>query len=203
MFEWVDRIPFWLRAALSTLSYLGVWIAFSLPPLLNNQPEAFQAAGSIVVAWGVLFIGTKKIQYETSLRIADEVMITSALNRLEAHRRISDERTELTFDVHMLQIAQISAHSGVPNTIGPQSPEEIQDLSESIQQRTSKGMFRPPPPEDEQATKALTQLKSIRSKFDPWVKLMWRMELTFVIFGTLQWGYGNHWAVALYEFFAL
>lgn len=199
MFERVRSWPHKIRATLFFISFVAIWSVWSLPPLIANQPEEFQAAGSIIVAWGILFLIPQRVRHESTIRVAEEIAIVSLIERLEAHRKISDSKTELTFDLHMAQIAQLSKHVGAPNLIGPETDEEIGALSKSIQERTGGRTHMPPPKEDATAQRSLDQLRSIRSNFNPWLKLLWRIELGFMAFGTLQWGYGNQWVGPIHE----
>ena len=52
----------------------------------------------------------------------------------------------------------------------------------------------------ENATEASETWAEIEHEEEPWTTLVGRVELVFIVFGTIQWGYGNHWVINLHKY---
>ncbi len=193
------KLPFWLRALLYTLSYLAIWANFSLPHLIENRPVEFQAAGTLIIAWAIFFLGRHRLQYEQATHSAETHALIASLNRLEAHRTINEERLNLTFDLHMLQLSELSKKVGIPNPFGPTTAAEISDHALSIQKRMNGKVEIEAPEEDRIVAEAIKSLKANKKEIVPWTKLTWKIELFFLVAGTLQSGYGSFWVTIIHS----
>jgi hypothetical protein len=198
MFRWTQSWPHWLRATMAILLYVAIWSNFSLPALLRNDPFAFQAAGSIIVAWAIITIGRERFQSEESLQNAQYGSIVSALNRLEKHREVNEERLSTTFDLHLFYISQNADKLGIPNP-NNLSRDDMRawamDLNKILYEKSGPVQIE----EDQLVKDSLDYLKEVRETTGVWVKLQRRVEIVFLVFGTLQWGYGNKFVEAIYS----
>ena len=195
----IDRWPNWLRYTGYFLCFSGIWAIFSLGHLMANEPEAFQAAGSIVVAFAVFTLARSRVSYESALRRSQEIFIAAYLKKLDEQRKINEQRTENTFRMHALQIAQMSMHLNVPSIVGPSNAEELRREEEELQQLFANGSHFPPIEAVSELGKAQTQLETNVSNLEPWANFIWKLEVFFIILGTLQWGYGNFWVTFIHE----
>lgn len=191
-------LPLWTRKSLFALVMVLFWFLISLPALSSGDPLAFQASGSLVVAAGIILLATRRLDFSQRIQNSELAALLAAINRLEALRKLTEERLHITFDLHMLQIAELSRRAGVPNPNGPETTDEIRKHAEELERRIAGRTEIPPPPEETDAITAINDLTTAREFFDPWLPFLWRLELLFIIFGTLQWGYGNQWVVLFY-----
>lgn len=188
------RFPAPIKQLLYTLSFFTIWAVVCVPKIWLEDETRFQAAGSLVVAYTIAILVTRRAAYDRSLALSQEVAVTTALNRIEAHRKISEIRSDNTADLHAVQLVQISNHIGVPCPIGPQNETELRELGQDLEKRLAAESF-PPPKEDQAFVKAIDQLKEKRTALETWVSFMWKLEVFFLVFGTLQWGYGDQWLI--------
>ncbi|WP_146684007.1 hypothetical protein [Thioclava sediminum] len=172
------------------LAYIGIWILNCVPPLLQGKHEAFQASGTIIICFAILRIGLDRAKYEESISKADRETIVSAINRLEAHRELNEQRLALTFDIHMSLISKGLLKSGIENTYGPNTEEENRALCFDIERTIGATGGYYAVPEDNDLAKAITDLKLARDKYAPWKNRLFRIEIAFLVIGTLQSGYG-------------
>ena len=188
------------RAFFFSFAALGFWLIWCLDPLLNNKPESFQAAGSIIVAWGIYSYGRERSTREKILNSINTGAIISAVNRVSAAQEFHESVAENTANIHLLN------HYRLIKSLGMKAPE-VGDLNSAIAKL--EAILANRERHDELYDKFVkmhdvvledtNQMRSARDGHEPWVKFLTKLELYFVLFGTLQWGYGNLWVETLHE----
>lgn len=175
-----------------------IWLAWSLPPILAKNPEAFQAAGSIIVAWSILFYARDRSSREKLIQQHRHNAMILVANRLDARIEFADSLANNTADMHTLAYAKVLKKLGLQDSELGNTDQIIDNLEASYREAeepTSKHsqLYQKLVTAETEATAAIELMTSEESVQSPWVRLLYNVELLFAAFGTLQWGYGNQW----------
>lgn len=176
------------------LVVFAFWMVWSAPHLLSGDHLAFQSSGAIIVVVAIVKIGLTRIRFENELSEADRNAIISAVNRLEAHRKINEDRLDLTFNLQLLQLSKLCAATGVRNEIGPTLDSDIKEFERRLSEQTKNlGEFYEVS-DDKILIDSIKNLNDLRNQNGPWKKHTFRCELIFLCVGTLQASYGAIWS---------
>lgn len=98
----------------------------------------------------------------------------------------------LTFDLHATQIAQLSHELGRQNPFVASNDKEIQEFCQRVQDRLDRADW------DQQHLAVQEEARQLEadyhrelSSYEGWNKLFFRLEILLVVWGTIQWGYGD------------
>ena len=189
-----------LRAFLFLLSSTGIWLVWCLGPLLANEPSRFQATGSIIVAWGIFSFGRNKIKREKSIAMTEKNELVSAIEYIRQQLSFHESLATNTANVHTLQHYQLLETLGMNYENGPDLEKEIAHFEKLTGDHSNHNRLHAELlAKQKTALNDATRMKSVRSEQQPWVQLLTKLELFFVIFGTLQWGYGDVWVELLHN----
>jgi hypothetical protein len=190
------------RTKAYTVTFLAVafWLVWCLDPLLNNKPERFQAAGSIMVAWGIYRFGKERLTREKILNSANAGAIISAINRLSAAQSFHESLAENTANMHSLNHYKLMKQLRVKSQHIDDIDSAIEELEARLSDRTKHDeLYDKFVSLHNDVTDAVDEKSVARNRHEPWVGYLASLELYFVIFGTLQWGYGNFWVETLHQ----
>lgn len=176
------------------LVVFALWMVWSAPHLLSGDHLAFQSSGAIVIVIAIVKIGLTRIGFDNAISEAERNAIILAMNRLEAHRKINEDRLNLTFNLQLLQLSKLCAATGVRNDIGPNLESDIEEFEKSLNEETENlGEFYEVS-DDKKLADSINKLKELRSQNEPWKKHTFRCEIIFLCIGTLQASYGSLWS---------
>ncbi|WP_424942320.1 hypothetical protein [Aliiroseovarius crassostreae] len=192
-----NRIIEGLRISLFFLVALFIWAIWSLEPLLKNNPADFQAAGSIVVAWAILFYGRDRLARENAIHSSNKALLVAAHNSIEARLELHKSIAENTQNMNMMAYAKLIRLLGIRDSELGCNDEAIERLELTVND-TKKHieLHEAAVDADGELSKQLELSNDVESTQKPWTKLLYRAELGFAVFGTLQWGYGDKWVGA-------
>ena len=176
-----------------------IWGVWSIPPLLSFDHAGFQAAGTVIKCWAIFFIGRDRLNFERSVSRNEHEVLVAALNRLEAHRSVDEQRLNLTFDIHQLQISNICHTIGLKNPSGPQSLGDLEAFRRSIEETIRRNPQEYRIEEDGILVESYSAMLHARTEYGRWATFTFAAELAFLISGTLQTGYGAHFSKLVAE----
>ena len=105
---------------------------------------------------------------------------------------LMQESLTRTFNLHASQIAQINHALGQDNPFVENTPEAIQKYCRDVEDELKK-------PLNKNKSEILISRAKEREKeyakelmrYTGWGKLLWRLEVLLILWGTIQWGYGD------------
>jgi hypothetical protein len=83
--------------------------------LIENRPEEFTKFGAIIIIWSLINISLSRNRYASSISKWEQSMLWTHIEYYRGREELKDESLHLTFNLHACQIAQMSAHLGLPN----------------------------------------------------------------------------------------
>ena len=171
------------------LSYFG-WVSVDL--FLSGEALWFSRLGSAIVAWAIINIGVSREKYSAYLWTIERQRIVNNLNKQTKLHEMSGDSISLTFDLHATQIAQISHHVGLPNSFVENESNKIKEFCFDVERRMEEA------PWVEKSKELLREFRELEKEYrnkiklyTRWQKLFWRLEVVLLVWGTIQWGYGD------------
>lgn len=193
-FEW---LPLWVRVFGYFGVYVIIWSIISIPFILSEDHAGFQSAGTIIICWAIFVIGRDRLRFEKTIQAYEHASVIAAVNRFEAHRKVNEKRLDLTFKMHQLSISQILFRLKMHNPMGIDTIEEINDLGREIEAEFAQSPSHYTIEEDASFQQAITSLQRIKPEFQRWGKYSFTCEISFLVIGTLQTGYGATFSALL------
>ncbi len=130
--------------------------------------------------------------------ISQKDLITDAIQLGQARQEYDASLAENTANVHMLNHLQLLRTLGLRDTNIPDIDLEVSKLKQLTEDRTEHNkIYKNLVDKSEQVKKSQEASDRVSNVQGKWAKRVGRVELWFVIFGTLQWGYGNKWVETL------
>jgi len=191
------------RAALFIIVTVFIWCSFSLVPLLENNPDSFQAAGSIIVAWAVIFYVRNRTSRERQISLAQRDAMICSFNRQEAFREFADSLANNTANMFSLSYLTLLRTLGLQDEFISDMDKEIANLrTAQSETKAHDKLYDRMLEANDRSNQANATWMDFEKSQQPWTTLLGRVELVFIVVGTIQWGYGNHWVVALHSYIA-
>jgi len=104
---------------------------------------------------------------------------------------LNRESLNLTFNLHASQIAQINKHLGQENPFVKNDHETIEQFCRSVEHQLNNSDV------EQRSQKLLEELSAFESEYinaqktiRPWTKLIWKLEVLLLLWGTFQSTYG-------------
>ncbi|KJZ20685.1 hypothetical protein [Loktanella sp. S4079] len=166
------------------------WLSVQL--ILANEPDWFARLGSLIVAWAIFYLSRSQSTFNTVNQKWEHQRTQSHLVYLRKQFEADRQALELTFDIHACQHAQIAQVLQVPNPFCENDAEKVESFCRDVQKRLEENSGENP----------LSDLSNILNQFEEryarshesntiWLKTIWWTEFTLLIWGTIQWGYGD------------
>lgn len=164
----------------------------SMNLLFSDQADWFARLGSAMIAWAIINLSTARERYDGAIVRGDRLRTVRHLNQMRELDRLREESLNVTFDIHASQIAQLAHALDKPNPFVENDPEKIAAFCAAVEERweastvdvDSKALV-------EQLSKQEDSYQHALSQNDFWGKAAWRMEFILLVWGTIQWGYGD------------
>ncbi|MEM7318066.1 MAG: hypothetical protein AAF408_03490 [Pseudomonadota bacterium] len=186
------------RAFLFVVTTIGIWCIWCLGPLLSGDEKAFQAAGSIIVAWAVASWGADRGSRQRIISKYQENAFVSAINAQEAKMRLHEKLSHDTADMHSLSYFKLLRTLGLKDEAVDNQDKAIAELEVAQRDRSeTKKLHQEAEFAVKNQIKANREWQLVNSEEEPWVRLLLRIELFFVVLGTIQWGYGDQVLAAI------
>lgn len=180
-----------------------VWLAWCLPSLLANLPDAFQASGSVIVVMAVVIYARERSKRESEVTQAQRRQIVAMLNEHDHWGSFHESRVSrsaLKNEIQLLELRRLmssgeSAIKSVDDRIASVQQELIDTsdkharLHENMQQSHANWV------------KINSDAEDIVLRQAPTAKAMEKLEIFLVALGTLQWGYGDRWVEMFHNTF--
>lgn len=180
------------RQVLFTAVPLILFGIISVHLLLTVQDQLFSRLGSLIVAWALINLATKREKYLNYLMHLERNRFSAILNRDREMRRLMQKSIETTFDVHATQIAQICYKLQLQNPFVEDTENAIREFCERVDSYVKNATWTA-------ESEALISIeledenfyhRELR-RFSGWGTLVWRLEVLLILWGTVQWGYGD------------
>ena len=159
---------------------------------LANEAEWFARFGSLIVAWALLNITRSRENYSRYLTNVEQNRNIRNHNHLTRKLELVGDSMSLTFDLHATQIAQINRKLGQDNPFVENSPEAIEAFGRDVEERLESAPW---------VAESLEMNSDFRDSeaghqndiklYSKWIKFTWSLEVTLILWGTIQWGYGD------------
>ena len=164
----------------------------SLNLALTNEPSWFSRLGSVMIIWAVGSLSVQREQHASAAARWERHRVTAHLNQMRQLDRMRQESLDLTFDIHATQIAQIATRVGLPNPFVEGDPQKLENFCKDVQRRMQASTVSQRSKEAVDGLRAIEDdyLNSMRD-IDKWSRKIWRIEVVLLLWGTLQWGYGD------------
>lgn len=167
----------------------------SIGLLTQAEHDWFSRLGSIIVAWALIMIALRRDKYERYLWRIERSRIIAQINKQVQMRDMMQESLALTFDIHALEIMQINEKIGNRGTFLQPRETTLQELETDISNRyTTAPWVSSSETLIEELAENETQYQSELKRFSSWSVFFLRLEILLVVWGTLQWGYGDLFA---------
>lgn len=187
-----------IRAFLFVITAFAFWALFSLEALLENKPLDFQAAGSLVVCIAIFQYGLQKIKGTEYLANVNDTMVFTTLSYLRSRFEFTDSLTKNTFNLRELNRANLikKLDLGASYEDVDEKIEELENFFENLADHESKHQKMIARERAMLDAHAVWERNNNQQR--SWAKLSGNIELALLIFGTLQWGYGDRWVRAIF-----
>lgn len=180
------------RQTLFAMSPIVMFGTLSAQLWLGNEADWFARLGSLIVAWALIGLSMRREKYSNYIWRIERDRIFRVINLQVDKQDLRDESLHLTFDLHASQIAQIGKELGKPNPFVENDDKAIKDFCLDVEKRRKEARW---PEESSALMQALndadSDFRKEFSKFSAWRTFVWRFEVLLIIWGTLQWGYGD------------
>lgn len=171
------------------LAFFGLW---SIRLFLDGEDDWFSRLGSLIVAWALVNLAVRREKYSQHLWKTERGRIISILNSQTKAQDMLQESLSRTFNLHASQIAQLNHSHGQDNPFVENTPEAIQKFCRDVENEIKE-------PANANVSEILISEASKREKtyqeelwrYTGWGKLLWRLEVLLILWGTIQWGYGD------------
>lgn len=188
------------RKFLFILIALIIWAIWSLGPLLNNNPADFQAAGSIIVAWAIVFYGRERVSREKIRGIYQSNALFSSIKYLETRQQMHEKIAENTANRDALCHFRLLETLGLKDTAVPDQLLAIRELEMLAKDDTeNEKLYRDFRSAQERSHAYRNEWNEHEERHEPWLRVIARLETVAVVFGTLQWGYGDRWVKMIHD----
>lgn len=191
-----------LRVSAFFLIALSIWAIWSVNPFFSNNPTDFQAAGSIIVAWAIFFYGRDRLFRENAINASHKALFVAAYNSVNARLAFHQSLAENTQNMNSLAYAKLLKMLGIKDQDLGDNDDAIEDLERSLQETEQHYQLgqnsRDADVELERQLSLSDETELVQGK---WTRILYVVELAMVVFGTIQWGYGDRWVVATHNAF--
>ena len=189
-----------LRVSAYFLIAFFIWAIWSIEPFFANRPQDFQAAGSIIVAWAIFFYGRNRLIREDAIHASNKQLFVASHNFLITHLELHQSKADNTANMNSLSYARLLKMFGLKDREMGDTDEAIEALKRSVDNLEKHTQLVE---NARAADAALTDSIEFNQKTEgaetTWAKIIYRVELGLVIFGTLQWGYGDRWVNSFHK----
>ncbi len=194
-----EKSKSFLRIFLFFIIAICIWAIWSLGSLINNNPADFQAAGSIIVAWAIVDYGQDRKSREKIRNMYQTNLVLSAIKYQAALLEMHERRAENTANRDALVHFRLLETLGLKDSAVADQRLAIKEL-EALAEDNS---------ENERLHNQLVSAQKLaqsdqeawvahEKEYEPWLRYVARAELVMVVFGTLQWGYGDRWVATVH-----
>ncbi|WP_289043064.1 hypothetical protein [uncultured Aliiroseovarius sp.] len=170
----------------------------SLNLLAAEEPIWFSKLGSAMIAWAIINLSLAREGFSNAATDWDRLRLVEHLNQMRELNRLQQESLNLTFDIHASQIAQLAREIGKPNPFIENDPEILEAFCSDINNRIAASTV------DVESKALIEKLGDLENRYqkdmytnNSWTKTIWRMEVFLLVWGTLQWGYGDNFVIWL------
>lgn len=190
-----------IRQIIYTTLIFSAFGVVSLNHLLTNDPDNFRLTGSFITIFSLINIVVTKNRYEKANQQWRDIKIWKKIRYEEERNNFRDASLNLTFDLHGLHIAQISAELGGESAFCEPSHEALKEFSESVQKRfDEREEFL------EKQQKKYNEFMEFEDRFQKnvtensnWSSLFFKLEILLALWGTFQGAYGGEIVAAFHQ----
>ena len=180
-----------------------VWLTLCLPPLIVNKPEAFQASGSIIVVLAILIYARERARRENVVTQAQRSQIVAMLEEHDkwgSYHESRAIRSSMENEVQLLNVRRSIEHDAKEQA---QLRERIVSLQQALDEnaKTHADLYAQMQQSHASWIDVHKDAEEVVQVQAPAAKTVERLEIFLIVFGTLQWGYGDRWVEYLHRIF--
>jgi hypothetical protein len=190
--EFRKFIELTVRPVIFTMIPLVFFGIISAKLFSDQQYDWFQRLGSLIVVWAVFNLSNQRERYSTAIARGERLRITRHLNQIREMTELQTKTLNLTFDLHASQIAQIGAKVDQPTAFVQNDPDSIRAFCQDIERRLEASTVVA------ESAGLIEKLREYEGYFQnamvtnsKWLKTIWYIEVVLLVWGTVQWGYGD------------
>ena len=181
-----------IAPAFNIIAALLIWIIWCLPPLLQNNPAAFQAAGAIVICYGVYSYGRRRSSWEKSESASQNNITIAAINYIQTKIDLQDALSHNTADMNTVVYLRLLSTLGLEDRNVKDKKATILELEAGIADSKKTEDLHDKLTDQIEELNMLTKThQDNQAASSKWGAIFGRLELWFVIIGTLQGAYGG------------
>lgn len=155
---------------------------------LRNQPDAVEYIGAAITVIVLLQITGRRNNFLDAAASWEKARIWAYLKYLEEKNRHRDEALHLTFDLHMVQIAQMCVELDLPCPMCDMDDDRLRELGSDVQRRLDAGETFTA---NQDATfKSIADFesdaKAVMTSSINWARYFGKLELILGIWGAMQ-----------------
>lgn len=122
--------------AMIPFTFLGVQ---TVEYLVKNKPDSVENMGALITIWALINISIGRARYADSILEWEKAHLWQYLKYQEARDKFRDAALEATFNLHALQIAQMSAVVGVPNPFCEPEQSALEGMAQKVEGQIKDG----------------------------------------------------------------
>jgi hypothetical protein len=160
--------------------------------LISGNDEFFSRLGSAIIAWAVFNLTLRRDAFASALFEVERNRLVAHNNRQISQFDLMQESLNRTFDLHAAHSAQVAMKLGMPNPFVESDPIKVREFCERVDRNLND------PDWEERAQEVISRNGEIekeyareKSRLGGWTRLIFKAEAVLIIWGTLQWGYGD------------
>jgi len=159
---------------------------------IAKESDYFARLGSLIVVWALLNLTISRDNYSRHLARLERSRVIKIINHQSRLRELMGDSIELTFDLHASQIAQINRALGQENPFVENNIDAIKEFGADIEKRMESA------PWVDESKDMISKFRNSETDFtkeadiyNSWSRFIWLLEVTLLLWGTVQWGYGD------------
>ncbi|AVW93264.1 hypothetical protein [Celeribacter baekdonensis] len=158
----------------------------------SKTAEGFARIGGLIMVYAIYNLSRSREKYIASRDQWENARSAKFHKLFFQWDNLQRESLNLTFDMHASQIAQINKHLGQENPFIENDDALIEEFCRDIERRRNNSTV------EERSKELLGQLSEFENQYinaqktlQPWTKLIWRLEVFLLLWGSLQSTYGT------------
>tara|TARA_R100000365_G_C2734282_1_gene63922 strand:+ start:826 stop:1248 length:423 start_codon:yes stop_codon:yes gene_type:complete len=134
------------------------------------------------------------------IELSQQNALIDTINRVDTELKFHASLAHNTANHQTLAYLKVLKKLGLNDSGVSDTGKEIAALEALLKdQREHESIHESLVQASTQAKETVERLGSMSNVQQPWARFLGKMELAFVIVGTLQWGYGNIWVETLHK----
>ena len=185
--------------AAAPMVFFGI-LSFQL--FSSGHAEYFSRLGSLILVWAIINLSFRREEFATALFEAERNRLVAHNNRLVEKLDLMQQSLHRTFNLHAAQIAKLSQIVYTPNPFIEDDPSKIDAFYEEVCASINDTEWQKIALDNHQSNEKIErEYNDARSRLSGWNRFIFKAEMLLIIWGTIQWGYGDLFVEALHPLY--